>query len=243
VRLVERCNARWLDDVANAVCLCANHFAQWRHAAKAGPPDIIQTVLSLNPETSPDELRIPITLAGERHVIRYDPKHILALQELIRVSQRAQDSACPEDIQKKAKPQHGSVSVERLEEQILGARFNKEGGDGGLSVKITLCEQPEDITFSERHILAQQELLKRSISEITSNEPPSVPIAPQSEPKITQSKTVKSPEMTTCPECGDKIKKTRLERHLQKVHRKRLGKKPATGPTRILRNGKWELNS
>ena len=92
-RLVERSNARWLDDVANAVCLCAKHFAQWRHAAKEGPVDIVQVVQSLDPSTNPGSLKIPVALAGESIAIRYCPKHFIALQELIRASQNHNDES------------------------------------------------------------------------------------------------------------------------------------------------------
>ena len=65
--LVERRHARWLDDPGNAICLCAKHFAQWRHAAKEMPLDVGEQIhsLRLHAEGGNGELSIDFTLLGK----------------------------------------------------------------------------------------------------------------------------------------------------------------------------------
>jgi hypothetical protein len=86
--LVERQYARWLDDPGNAVCLCADHFAQWRHAAKAAPLDVLEQIrsLRLHAEGGDGDLAIYFTLLGKDVAIRYDERHFLALRTLLEVA-------------------------------------------------------------------------------------------------------------------------------------------------------------
>ncbi len=83
--LVERQNARWLDDAANAICLCAEHFAQWRHAAKEDPLGIAEQVRSMHlpSQGGTDDLCILFTMLGQTVQITYCEKHMLALKTFI----------------------------------------------------------------------------------------------------------------------------------------------------------------
>ena len=88
-RLVERRHARWLDDPANAICLCADHFAQWCHAAKLAPLDIAEQLkaLSLPSLGGKDRLSILFTMLGEDVEVTYCEKHMMALKKLLDVSE------------------------------------------------------------------------------------------------------------------------------------------------------------
>ena len=83
--LVERQNAAYMDTPANAVCLCAEHFVQWRLAAKETPIDIVEQIkeLRLPSEGGKDELSIVFKLLGKDCKIKYCEKHLLDLKELI----------------------------------------------------------------------------------------------------------------------------------------------------------------
>ncbi|MFO8090041.1 MAG: hypothetical protein R6U13_09425 [Desulfatiglandaceae bacterium] len=86
--LVEREKARWLDDPANAICLCADHFAQWRHATRQTPSNIIDQIeaLRLPSQGGQNDLSLNLTLCGENIEIKYCEKHMIALKKLIEVS-------------------------------------------------------------------------------------------------------------------------------------------------------------
>jgi hypothetical protein len=83
--LVERHRAGYLDTVANTMCLCADHFAKWRHCVVESH-DIIEQIRSFKPQveggTKPPELHIK--LCGEDCTIMYNEKHLIDLQELIK---------------------------------------------------------------------------------------------------------------------------------------------------------------
>lgn len=86
--LVERQHARWLDDPGIAICLCAEHFAQWRHAAKEMPLDVFEQIrsLALHAEGGKGDLSIDFTLLGKDVAIVYDERHFLALRTLVEVA-------------------------------------------------------------------------------------------------------------------------------------------------------------
>ena len=87
--LVERRHARWIDDPGNALCLCADHFAKWRLAAKEMPLDVIEQVrsLELRREGGDGDLSLWFTLMGEDCAIKYDERHFLALRALLGVAE------------------------------------------------------------------------------------------------------------------------------------------------------------
>lgn len=86
--LVERRHAQWLDEPGNAICLCAEHFAQWRHAAKEMPLDVIEQIrsLRLRAEGGGGNLSIEFILLGADVAITYDERHLLALRTLVEVA-------------------------------------------------------------------------------------------------------------------------------------------------------------
>jgi len=84
--IIERKNARLLDNPANTLCLCPQHFAQWRHG-KVEAVDIIGQILSkkTKSEGAVDDLSLKISLCGKDCEIRYKEKHIVDLQAFLNV--------------------------------------------------------------------------------------------------------------------------------------------------------------
>ncbi|MBU1060550.1 MAG: hypothetical protein KJ804_19785 [Proteobacteria bacterium] len=81
--IVERKYARLLDDPANTLCLCPQHFAQWRHG-KVEAVDIIGQIRSKKTKSEgADDLALTIGLCGEECQIRYKEKHIVDLQAFL----------------------------------------------------------------------------------------------------------------------------------------------------------------
>jgi len=87
--LVERQHARWIDEPGNALCLCAKHFAQWRHAAKEMPKDISEQIkeIRLKKEGGSGRPAINFTMLNEKHSIEFDERHFLSLRKLLEVSE------------------------------------------------------------------------------------------------------------------------------------------------------------
>jgi len=83
-QIVERKNARLLDNPANTLCLCPLHFAQWRHG-KVEAVDIIGQILSKKnkSEGGIEDLSLKIALCGKDCEIRYKEKHIVDLQAFL----------------------------------------------------------------------------------------------------------------------------------------------------------------
>lgn len=73
--IIERKKARYLDNVANSLCLCPEHFAKWRHGSVESP--------NIMDEIKNGTLSIPVTMCGEDVFIKYKEKHLADLQELI----------------------------------------------------------------------------------------------------------------------------------------------------------------
>jgi len=85
--IVERKVARAVDASANALCLCAEHFAKWQHGA-IETKHIIKQIDSYKTK-SEGGLDMPILrikLCGEECIIIYKEKHFLELQEFLRAS-------------------------------------------------------------------------------------------------------------------------------------------------------------
>ena len=86
--IVERKHARSTDTYANALCLCADHFAQWQHGSvEAG--DIIEQIqrFKTEREKGTGEPVLKIKLCGVDCLIKFKEKHLLDLQELLRASE------------------------------------------------------------------------------------------------------------------------------------------------------------
>jgi hypothetical protein len=84
--IVPRKHARVVGALANALCLCAEHFAKWQHGAIEAE-NIIGQIESYKTKSEggingPD---LTVKLCGEICKIIYKEKHLLDLQELLRV--------------------------------------------------------------------------------------------------------------------------------------------------------------
>lgn len=89
--LVERHHARWIDNPGNAICLCAEHFAQWRHAAIETPENVIDQIqrLRLAREGGDGKLTIRFRMLKDEQTITYNERHLLALRTLLEVASEA----------------------------------------------------------------------------------------------------------------------------------------------------------
>lgn len=85
--IVERKVARAVDASANALCLCAEHFAKWQHGA-IETEDIIKQIDSYKTKSEGgiDMPILKIKLCGKDCKIIYKEKHLLELQEFLRAS-------------------------------------------------------------------------------------------------------------------------------------------------------------
>jgi hypothetical protein len=92
--LVERQHARWIDEPGNALCLCAKHFAQWRHAAKEIPQDVYEQIkkMHLKQEGGTGELAIDFIMLNEKHSIKFDERHFISLRKLLEVTENNSSS-------------------------------------------------------------------------------------------------------------------------------------------------------
>jgi len=86
--LVEHKHASWLNNSANAISLCAEHFAQWRHASVEAP-DIMEQIrtLRLQAEGGGGSLSIKVMLCGDNYLITYKEPHLFALKKLIEIAE------------------------------------------------------------------------------------------------------------------------------------------------------------
>lgn len=89
--IVQRKLARQVDNYANALCLCAEHFARWQHGPIVAK-DIIDQILSLKCKNEGGDmpLRVKFKLCGEDCTITFNEKHLISLQELLNI-QKAGD--------------------------------------------------------------------------------------------------------------------------------------------------------
>ena len=83
--IVEREKSRAVDTAANALCLCADHFAKFKHGAVEAEDVPIQ-IESFQTESEGGDCKpiLDIKLCGENCEIRFKEKHLLDLQELIK---------------------------------------------------------------------------------------------------------------------------------------------------------------
>ena len=87
--LVSRINAEWIDRVGNVLCLCAEHSAMFQFGPKEVDEDIIHQVLQLKVEAEggDDHPAIRMKLCGDPIEIEFAEKHLIDLQEMIKVCQ------------------------------------------------------------------------------------------------------------------------------------------------------------
>lgn len=99
--LVNRRHARWLDNPGNALCLCAEHSAQWQHAAKQPTEDIPTQIskLRLKAEGGAGDLVIHFRMLNVECMIHYDERHFLELRTLLSLSKEMDNKVlCPLDV-------------------------------------------------------------------------------------------------------------------------------------------------
>lgn len=91
VYLVSHTTARWLDREGNVLCLCAQHSAMFQFGPKKVDEDIVQQVMQLKikAEGGDDQPSSRMNLCGNPIAIRYAEKHLIDLQEMIRVAQES----------------------------------------------------------------------------------------------------------------------------------------------------------
>lgn len=89
--LVEPRRARWVDTPGNAICLCAKHFAQWRHAEIGMLENVDDQIRSLRlaAEGGDGKLTIRFRMLKDEQTITYNERHLLALRTLIEVASEA----------------------------------------------------------------------------------------------------------------------------------------------------------
>ena len=85
--IVKRQKSGMVDTAANALCLCADHFAKFEHGAIEAE-DVPTQIENFQTESEGGNCKpiLKIKLCGEKCEIRYNEKHLLDLQELIKVS-------------------------------------------------------------------------------------------------------------------------------------------------------------
>ena len=85
--IVERQQSGAVDTAANALCLCAEHFAKFKHGAIEAE-DVPTQIENFQTESEGGDCKpgFEIKLCGEECEIRFKEKHILDLQELLKVS-------------------------------------------------------------------------------------------------------------------------------------------------------------
>ena len=82
VHIVPRTRAKWVDDPRNAICLCANHSAQFRHGELSTPEsDIREQIIS---SLEGQEHTVLIMLCGEPQLVRFSAKHMDEFRGLLR---------------------------------------------------------------------------------------------------------------------------------------------------------------
>jgi len=86
--IVPRKLARFVDNQANALCLCADHFARWQHGAIESK-DIVDQIYNFKTESEGGYSQpiLRIKLCGEECEIKFKEKHLLDLQELLEASE------------------------------------------------------------------------------------------------------------------------------------------------------------
>ena len=90
VYLVSRTTAGWLDREGNVLCLCAQHSAMFQFGPKEAD-DIVQQVMQLKVKAEGGDRHpaIRMKLCGDPIAIRYAEKHLIDLQEMVKVAQES----------------------------------------------------------------------------------------------------------------------------------------------------------
>jgi len=84
--LVERKYKGYVDTVGNALCLCADHFVKWRHAAKEAV-NIREQVSRIDLKNENEGIiSLHFKMFGKDHRIEYDSRHFFSLKALLDVT-------------------------------------------------------------------------------------------------------------------------------------------------------------
>ena len=85
--IVERQKSEGVDTSANTLCLCADHFAKFKHGAIEGE-DILIQIEGFQTESEGGDCKpiLDVKLCGKKCEIRFKEKHLVDLQELIKAS-------------------------------------------------------------------------------------------------------------------------------------------------------------
>ena len=83
--MIPRELAQQVDTHANALCLCAEHFAKWQHGSLEVAEDIIDQInsMELGKETDSKNLKIHIKLCCEDLSVNFHTDHAVAVQSMI----------------------------------------------------------------------------------------------------------------------------------------------------------------
>jgi hypothetical protein len=89
VYLVSRKTAKWSERPGNILCLCANCAAKFLHGSVEADEDVLEQIMTLKTlaEGGVLEPSIGIILCGEEARIRYSERHLIDLQETIKVAE------------------------------------------------------------------------------------------------------------------------------------------------------------
>ena len=90
IYIVPYTEARWLDDPADVLCLCANHAAMFRHgASKADILDQIKSYIKSYKKDDPHH-DVNVQLCGKSETIRFTRRHINDLKDMVEVTENPQ---------------------------------------------------------------------------------------------------------------------------------------------------------
>jgi hypothetical protein len=91
VYLVPYTRAEWLDRVGNVVCVCARHSAMLQFGPIEAAAPILDQILAMKTAEeggAPEQSCLRLTLCAQQVNMRYEEKHFIDLQEMIRASQQ-----------------------------------------------------------------------------------------------------------------------------------------------------------
>ena len=83
--LIRRSQAKWLDDPRNALCLCANHWAQFKYGELKTLDEEILDQITTSEEEQPHD--IFIMLCKEPQAVTFSANHISKLRALVEVTE------------------------------------------------------------------------------------------------------------------------------------------------------------
>jgi len=88
VYLVPRASAEWLDRVGNVLCLCPWHSAQFQYGERQSDDSFLQSIIDIkSSDEGGDEVSsVVLRLCGQTVQIKFADKHILDLQEMIKLT-------------------------------------------------------------------------------------------------------------------------------------------------------------